>query len=143
MRDTRAKKVVIFIILIVLGIFILFLLTQLRNDMMRSSNLLEYAAFNKYHTYFVLCGISFGLLLGWKNIGTTIKEGIKINWLAIPAVIMLVIVFYPYIYWVMYFGLPPRENVILNILSSYDARIAMSIFTGFLITNCFSTVPPK
>ncbi|UCZ51468.1 hypothetical protein LGQ02_11325 [Bacillus shivajii] len=127
------KKIGLYVLLTFVGIVILSILSGLRNPMYQQLQMFDYQAFNVYHTYFVLCALSFGLLLGWRNIASLIKEGPKINLLLIPSVLMLIFIFIPYAYWTTHFG----DLGVLSFVSSHDVRIALGIFTGLLLTRSF------
>ncbi|UCZ51609.1 hypothetical protein LGQ02_12100 [Bacillus shivajii] len=127
------RKIAFFVLLTFIGVIILYLMSSLRNPMYQQLQMFDYQAFNVYHTYFVLCALSFGILLGWRNIASLIKESPKINVLLIPSVLMLVFIFIPYAYWTTHFG----DLGVFSFASSHDARIALAIFTGILLSRSF------
>lgn len=51
-----------------------------------------------------LWGFLFGILIEWKTLKSIIKGNIKINWLLIPAIILIIACFIPSLYWSVWFG---------------------------------------
>lgn len=130
------KKLFTYAILTVIGIVVLYLMAKTREPMLEQLRRLNIREFNQYHTYMMLCGVAFGILLGWKNIVSLIGNRIKVNWLIVPTLLMLIPVFYPFHYWMLHIKM---GSILYTILSSLEVSIALSIVTGLFLTLSLST----
>ncbi|MEC0308245.1 hypothetical protein P4H67_15945 [Paenibacillus lautus] len=114
---------------VMIGMFILlYLMTETLHEIQRS-----YQDFSPQLFFLLkmsLWGFLFGVLIEWRALGYVIKGHIHVSWLLLPAIILMVVVFIPWIYWAEWFGL--GRLFVIEVLGKPEIHMLLTVFSGVL-----------
>jgi hypothetical protein len=83
-----------------------------------------------------LWGFFFGFLIEWKPLKKIIKGNIKVNWLLVPAILLITVSFIPRLYWVLWFGM--GTPFYIEMLTMAEIQMLLNVFSGILLVRSFS-----
>jgi hypothetical protein len=83
-----------------------------------------------------LWGFLFGILIEWKPLKRIMKGNIKVNWLLVPAILLIIVSFIPRLYWLLWFGM--GNPFYIEMLSMAEIQTLLNVFSGILLVRSFS-----
>lgn len=132
----RRKELYTILFVIVLGSISIYFFTILDIRLQESAQKIQVQKYNIYRTLEVLVLIIFGMLIEYKKVITTIKNGINLNkYCFITAISLVALLLLPYeIIMKLGIGHPGSiKGTISLILNSINIRSVLSVLTGILI----------
>ncbi|MGM8215801.1 hypothetical protein ACLIA0_09545 [Bacillaceae bacterium W0354] len=78
----------------------------------------------------------FGMLIEWRALLNIIQGNIRVNWLLIPAILLVIVSFIPRVYWVKWFGL--GTPFYLDIFKIAEVQILLTALSGILFVRSFN-----
>ena len=78
----------------------------------------------------------FGVITDWKALKNILIKGISINWLIVPAIILVILSFIPSVYWVFSFGL--GTPFYITMFTIPETHVLLNALSGILLVRSFN-----
>lgn len=84
-----------------------------------------------------LLGFLFGFLIEWSGLKAIYNRKIKVNWLMIPAILLILIGFIPIVQWQLWFGVAwtGLKHGTVHALAVKESHIMVMILAGVLFVR--------
>jgi hypothetical protein len=83
-----------------------------------------------------LWGFFFGILIEWKPLKRILKGNIQVNWLLVPAILLIIVSFIPRKYWLYWFGM--GNPFYIEMLMMAEIQTLLNVFSGILLVRSLS-----
>lgn len=84
-------------------------------------------------TEMTIYGVVFGILIESQKLLLLFRKGVKVNLLIILAIILLVIIFIPNVYWIVWFGL--GLPFYMKMFAIVQTHLLLSVLAGILLVR--------